>query len=357
MSKHPVIDADGHVFEPDSLWEQFLEARFQDERPRLVRDSRGTTRYRIAGVDIPRGQGRGAWAPEGIMEASLHRPGGTDPKLRLTDMDTEGIDVAVLYGTIGLALWLPPDPEFSAALCRAYNDWLADYCSTDSQRLKGVVSLPLRSIADAVVEARRAVTELGMVALALPVNIVGKNPDDPEIDPLYELAQELDVPVTFHAGGGRFAEDRFVDAYAIAHTVAFPMDILFGLSTVLCGGVLERFPRLRVSFLEAGCGFLPYFLERLDEHFEKRTGEMPIQRKPSDTFAEGRCLISCEPGERSLRYVIDSLGADKILYASDYPHWDCEFPNSVRAISERDELGDDVKHAILYENSRRLFNL
>ncbi len=109
--------------------------------------------------------------------------------------------------------------------------------------------------------------------------------------------------------------------------------------------------------LEAGCGFLPYYLERLDEHFEKRPGEMPITRPPSETFAEGRCLVSCEPEEKSLAWVTESLGNDKIIYASDYPHWDCEFPDSVRSIAERKELGDDAKRAILSDNARRLFAL
>jgi hypothetical protein len=126
VSEHPVIDADGHVFEPDSLWEEYLDARYLDRRPRLIVDERGTTRYQLDGLTIPKGTGRGAWAPEGIREASLHREGGVDPKARLVDMDEEGIDTAVLFGTFGLALWLPEDPEFCTALCRAYNDWLAD---------------------------------------------------------------------------------------------------------------------------------------------------------------------------------------------------------------------------------------
>jgi predicted TIM-barrel fold metal-dependent hydrolase len=357
MRDQPVIDADGHVFEPDWIWEQYLDPKFHDRRPRLVEDERGTTRYLLEGIHVPQGTGRGAWAPEGIREASLHREGGVDPKARLVDMDEEGIDTAVLFGTFGMALWLPTDPDLSTALCRAYNDWMADYCATDSSRLKATAALPLRSIADSVAEGRRAVRELGCVSLTLPVNILGRNPDDEEIFPLYALAEELDVPITFHAGGGRFAEDRFTDAYAIAHTICFPMDVMFGLTTVLCGGVLERFPKLRVALLEAGCGFLPYYLERLDEHFEKRGAEMPISRSPGEQFAEGRCLLSCEPEEKSLRWVTDSLGADKILYASDYPHWDCEFPNSVRAIAERSELDAATRRAILHDNAARLFKL
>ncbi|MCH6552278.1 MAG: amidohydrolase family protein, partial [Planctomycetes bacterium] len=260
-----------------------LEPGFVDRRPRLVTDERGTTRYQLEGQMIPPGTGRGAWAPEGIMEASLHREGGVDPKLRLVDMDEEGIDTAVLFGTFGLALWIAPE-DLSPALCRAYNNWMADYGGTDASRLKATASLPLRSIEDSVVEARRAVTDLGCVALTLPVNIVGRNPDDPEIFPLYQLAEELDVPIAFHAGGGRFAEDRFTDAYATAHTVCFPMDILFGLTTVLCGGVLERFPKLRVAMLEAGCGFLPYYLERLDE----RLHGISARRDESDRTVEDR---------------------------------------------------------------------
>src|SRR5690606_37701390 len=131
IASHPVIDVDGHTFEPDELWEQYLPARFHDVRPRLVRDERGTTRYLIAGRMTPPGTGRGAWVPEGVRESSVHREGAVDPKLRLADMDTEGIDVAVLYGVVSLGFHGLDDRDFANAVCRAYNDWLADYCSAD----------------------------------------------------------------------------------------------------------------------------------------------------------------------------------------------------------------------------------
>ena len=156
MADYPVIDADGHVFEPDWIWERYLDPKYVDRRPRLVRDERGTTRYQLEGVMVPPGTGRGAWAPEGIQEASLHREGGVDPKARLVDMDTEGIDTAVLFGSFGMALWLPEDADFGLALTRAYNDWLADYCSTDSSRLKAIAALPLRSIDHSVAEGEVA---------------------------------------------------------------------------------------------------------------------------------------------------------------------------------------------------------
>ena len=356
MSEQRVIDADGHVFEPESVWEEYLDPKYREQRPRIVLDNRGTTRYMLEGRLIPPGEGRGAWAPEGIREATTHRDGGFDPRLRLTDMDTEGIDVAVLYGSFGLALWQAQDPQFAIALCRAYNDWLADYCSTDPTRLKGIPALPLHTIGEAVREAERAVGELGMVALSLLSNTAGRGADDPFLDPIYNLAQELDVPITFHAGGGRFVEERF-DNYALSHTCAFPFDIMYGITCVLCGGVLERFPRLRVSFLEAGCGFFPYYLARLDEHFEKRPGEMPIPRRPSEYVEQGRVLVSCEPDEHAIAYVCETVGADKILYASDYPHWDSDFPNSVKSIREREDLSEDAKRDILGANAARFLKI
>ncbi len=354
MSHAPIIDADGHVFEPEQVWEEYLDKNFVDRRPRIVRDNRGTTRYMLEGHLIPPGEGRGAWAPEGICEATTHRDGAFDPKLRLEDMDTEGIDIAVLYGSFGLALWQAQDPDFAIALCRAFNDWLTDYCRTDPARLKGTPALPLADMSAAVEEARRAVSELGMVALTLMCNTQGRGANDPYLDPIYAVAQELDVPVTFHAGGGGFVEERFSN-YALSHTCAFPFDIMYAITCVLGGGVLERFPQLRVSFLEAGCGFFPYHLDRLDEHFEKRAGEMPTSRPPSDYVTEGRVLVSCEPGEHAIAYVSERVGSDKILFASDYPHWDADFPNSVRAISEREDLSDDVKQNILSRNASAFF--
>jgi predicted TIM-barrel fold metal-dependent hydrolase len=356
MPDFPVIDADGHVFEPESVWEQYLDPKWVDRRPRLVEDNRGTSRYMLEGRLIPPGEGMGEWAPEGIFEATTKRDGGFDPKLRLEDMDTEGIDVAVLYGSFGLALWQAQDPDFAVALCRAYNDWLADYCRTDPARLKGIPALPLANMTAAVDEAKRCIDELDMVAISLLSNTRGRGAHSNYLDPLYALAQEKDVPVTFHAGGGRFVEDRF-DNYALSHTIAFPFDIMYGLTCVLGGGVLDRFPELRVSFLEAGCGFFPYFLDRIDEHHEKRDGEMPSKRRPSEYVAEGRVLVSCEPEEEAIEYVVRRLGADKVIYASDYPHWDADFPNSVRSIDEREDLSAEAKRAILGGNAAKFLRL
>ena len=171
-------------------------------------------------------------------------------------------------------------------------------------------------------------TELGFVSITVACSVGDRNPDHDENDALYALAEELDVPLGFHAGGPRFAYSRFVDQYAMLHTLEFPYDIMFAATTIVCGGVLERFPRLRLALLEAGSGWGPYIFERLDEHYEKRPGEMRITRQPSEFLADGRIVITCE-AERWLPHSIAGLGPQTVAYASDYPHWDCEFPDSV----------------------------
>jgi len=172
---------------------------------------------------------------------------------------------------------------------------------------------------------------------------------------LYALAEELDVPVGFHAGGTRFAYGRFVDAYATLHALEFPYDIMFAAATLVCGGVLERFPRLRVLLLEAGSAWGPYMFERFDEHWEKRPQEMPhLTKAPSEYLTDGRLVVSCE-GERHLPHALAGLGTQSVVFASDYPHWDSEFPDSVRRIADRVDLTDAEKVAVLEANARRVY--
>lgn len=130
---------------------------------------------------------------------------------------------------------------------------------------------------------------------------------------------------------------------------------MFAAATVVCGGVLERFPRLRILLLEAGVAWAPYLFERLDEHWEKRPGEMPhISRAPSEFLADGRVVVSTE-GEQHLPHAISALGSHLTVFASDYPHWDSEFPDSVRSIADRDDLSEDDKRAVLGTNAARIY--
>ena len=254
-----MIDVDGHVFEPDELWEQYLPTRFHERRPQLITDERGTTRYVIEGKVIPPGTGVGAWAPEGIRESTTLREGGVDSGLRLADMDTEGIDIAVLYGAMSLGLYAGADQELTVACCRAYNNWLADWCSADPKRLRGTPALPLKWMDEAVAEAERCVTELGFVSLTVPCAVGDRNPDHPDNDPLYDLAEQhfetmvsllgdLSVPDESRLGGerplrvellsgSRGAADRRSAAQGLA---AGDVDIVVGTHALISEGLEYR---------------------------------------------------------------------------------------------------------------------
>ena len=152
--------------------------------------------------------------------------------------------------------------------------------------------------------------------------------------------------------------DRFTN-YVQVHCVSFPFDQMTAMTALVSGGVFDRHPRLRVAFLESGVTWVPYFLDRLHEHFEKRGDWIPNgwRRDPRELVAAGQIYVSCEADETLLPAVVAALGADFILYASDYPHWDSEFPMSATALRTRPDLDDDARAKILGGNARRFFGL
>jgi predicted TIM-barrel fold metal-dependent hydrolase len=142
------------------------------------------------------------------------------------------------------------------------------------------------------------------------------------------------------------------------HAFTHPVGQMIAVMAFTVGGILHRFPKLRVAFLEANVGWLPFWLERLDEHWELTPEQAPnIDRKPSEYFLSGRCFIGCDPDERGVPWVVQTLGEDVVVYASDYHHWDCKFPDTVKIITERTDLSEQSKRRILEDNPRRLYAL
>jgi predicted TIM-barrel fold metal-dependent hydrolase len=336
MDEIPVIDADGHV------------------EPAIAAD---WWRY-VPGPDGPAVAAKGARIFDRIGDFSGTRRGAWDAAARLADMDAEGIRVAVLFGgDLGLTGSLLAHPERGTALARGYNDWLADYCAAAPERLKGVALLPLQDMPAAIAELERAVSRFGFVSGLLGTR-VGECPlDDPVLDPLYAAAEALDLPLSIHGGDiqGNNVALRY-PTFSQRHALGFPISLMTAVMDIACGGVLDRHPRLRLSFLEAGAGWLPYWLDRLDEHWERRPNHVPhMRRSARETWGEGRLYISCDPDEWTLPQTVELLGAATILYASDYPHWDSAFPESARLIAHRAELTDEAKRKILCENAQQFY--
>jgi len=278
-------------------------------------------------------------------------------------MDVERIDVAVLYPSRGLGVltYSDMDPRFAAAIARAYNDWMFDFCQTDTTRLLGAGMISVFDIGDAVEETRRVVQELKFRAVFLRSNIVnGKTWHDPYYEPLWDTLEGLNIPVGFHEASGsrsRQSGEHFEPNFGLRRVYAQPFEQMLGLGSFVAGGILERHPGLRVAFLEANCSWVPWLLWRLDEGYE-REGDvfMPeLTMAPSDYFKR-QCTVSVEPDEGPARYMIEEFGSDQIVFSTDYPHGDSRYPAAVESFLKL-PLSDEDKRKILWDNCARFYSV
>ncbi len=334
-----IIDADGHVTE---TWEQI--ARHLDEpyrrRPLL------TPFFPQDGWDRRLLGTAGDWAG--------------DAATWLEALDAGGMAATVLYPTLGLFLTFLRDAEWAVALARAYNRMLHEELVSRSPRLKGVALLAPQDPPEAAAELRRCVQAYGFVGGMLPADgyhLLGH----PRFDPVYAEAERLGVPLAVHASGtdlsvqGTEPFPKFIQAHTVSHVFAQMRQ----LTSMIFEGVPERFPALRLAYLEAGAGWVPYFVQRMDEEFAKRghVEARALRRRPSEYVRSGRLYFSCEADEPLLPQAVAWVGADQILYASDFPHWDHGYPRSVKELADRDDLTEEQKRKIFGANPRRLYGL
>ena len=288
---------------------------------------------------------------------------GLTAKQQLEAMDHEGIDIMVLYPTRGLGATAIEhmDGRLSSALCRAYNRWLADFCSTAPERFVGVAVVALHDPDLAAHEATYAVEELGARGIMIRPNpYVGRNLHDPVYDDFYSQIERLNVPLATHEACGTTMPsygDRFASEHISWHIMCHPMEQMGALVSYTVGGVLERHPALQVVILEAGATWLPYWLYRMDEHVEwLKDVETPyLSLLPSEYFKR-QGWITIEADEPNLQSLIASIGIDRLLWASDYPHPDATFPGVVEKFMESD-LNEQQKRAIAQDNPIVLYGL
>ncbi|TMB74429.1 MAG: hypothetical protein E6J54_02675 [Deltaproteobacteria bacterium] len=332
MQNAKIIDADGHVLDRDTDIRAFMEEPYcRRQGSLLARDKWDASMYGKLGMNI------------------------TDVPTRLRDMDTEGIEVSVLFPTTGFAITQSPEKDYAAAYCRGYNDWIASVCK-ESPRLKGIGLVPFQDVPAAVAEVNRAITKLGLAGIAVASFGMKEHLGTPIFWPIYEELQRLNAPLLVHnSRQGPAGEIRF-DTFLFAHTIGRPFETLIDCAALAYGGVPEKFPKLRIAFLECGCGWVPYWMDRMDEEWEKRQSEAPLLKaKPSEYMTRGNWFYAAEPEESTLPYVIDRIGDDKILFASDYPHWDGMFPYVVSTIHGRKDISEESKGKFLGENAKKLY--
>lgn len=282
---------------------------------------------------------------------------------RIKVLDKEKIWAALIFPSGALAVQYACDPALARGVTSAYTDWITDYTGAHRNRLFYAAPLALHDIDWAVKEARRAVGKGARAIVVRPNPCEGRTWDDPAYDALYAAVQDLGVPLVFHETTGdpsTAAADRYgirnSARYAFNHVISHSFEQMFAALSVICGGVLERHPRLKVMFAEAGCGWVPYWLGRLDGHYAHRImgRQMPIRMAPSEYFRR-QCFVTCEPDDETLPHAIEAVGAERIVFSTDYPHFD----SSGGAVGAFEEIPVKPEHRrrILWDNAAQLFGI
>ena len=330
-----VIDSDGHVMEPLDLWARHLPASFADRAPEY-----DGMIMMLDGVDVIRrdryvGRTKSAatqFTDPKYVDAAAR---GYDAPSQIDGMDREGVDVSVLYPSIGLQVIGADgvDPALITAMCAAYNDYLAEFCSHAPDRLRGAAMLDVRDPAQAARELRRCVDEYGFVAAFFRPNVIGgRQWYDPAYDELYATIAEIGVPLALHEGSAVALPQAGVDhfeTHGMWHAASHPIEMQLAITAFVLGGVLERHPTMRVGFLECGAGWLPYWMWRMDEAFElDGERDMPyLTMQPSD-YVRRQCFVSIDSDEDPGIAALDALDDRNVVWGSDYPHPDAKFPHA-----------------------------
>ena len=376
-----VMDSDLHTMEPDGLWERYLEEPFKKFSPRFERRPENPSNQpiiQIGDLAISEMSKRVATSLAGkdLQERAFARhphyalahARGYDAESHLQAMDIEGIDVAVIYGTRGRQVLMHDDldSQIAAALARAHNNWTRDFCALNPRRLKFAAQVAFHDVPSAIAEARRAVRELGAVAvIGNPNPINGRHIHDPEFEPLWDAIEELGVPVGFHPTGQSSLRDDIARRYldhpngrVIGIAGRNPMELMLAFASVAAGGVLERHPRLRCAWLEGTCGWLPWWLWRLDEAWEKfgPGSSVKISKLPSEYFFR-QCYVATDADEKVLHQVVEAVCDDNIVVSTDYPHSDGLFPHAIEEFVALERVSDKTKAKVLWDNCARLYNL
>jgi uncharacterized protein len=340
MTDFAPIDADGHVMETDEELRRYLPPPYEGRRALTAL--------------FP--------SLDGWPRSTRKAPDKTPCLQKWREfLDASGVAGSVLYPTMGLAMAHIKDARWAAVMARCYNDYLYGEYLQKEARLRGVALLPIQDSTAAAEELERSVKELGMVGGVIPAAGLPKGLGHPMYDRLYETAVRLNVPLAAHGGSsqglGLDLYDSFIKILVMEHAVAQQVHF----TSYILDGAPVRFPTLKMAFLEAGVGWVPYLMERLDEKYEKLPQQAPLlSKEPSHYIKNCPIYFSCELEERIIPYVI-GLGLERrLLYPSDYPHERPtleEFLGDVPRFHAREDLSEQTKRLILRDNCIEFYRL
>ncbi len=374
------VDADGHVLEPADTWQKYIDPAYRDRALRIDIDSDGFENLFIDNKPTRMLKGRlgalGGIEAEGDAKKDFQTPGkrsyadgappgGYDPAARLRVMDAEAIDQVLLYPTIGIA-WegSVKEPALATAYARAYNRWIVDFCKHAPKRLFPIAHISLIDADGAVTELQRARKD-GCVGVYLSPDMparAGRHLDDPAFDRFWSAVQDLQMPIAFHvvaresspyaawaAGGPGGADGVFAFAF-------LAIDVMAAFTQMMTRGLFEKYPLLKCAVLEAGSNWITAWLDRLDHKFEMGGFETPLKMLPSEYFRR-QCVISADPDESLTAPVVEKLGEDYCIWASDYPHLDASFGVVDELRSRLAKLPESTQRKVLGLNAQRFYGI
>src|SRR5262249_36429048 len=273
-------------------------------------------------LGTPTGAGLDRFTYSSVKPESVESLELREPAARLVDMDREGIDLQVIYPTLFLAR-LTEDPALATALCASYNRWLGDVLAGQA-RLKWVAVVALDDPAAAACEVRQA-RELGAVGVMIPGTAGTRMLNHPALRPFWEACADTDLPVAIHVAWSCPPLNQMFDQLYYATLIPFVFPVLMGFITLLGGGLLDRYPTLRVGFFEASCQWLHFLIDRMDHRhgFVQKVGggagaaALEAPRPPGEYLRSGRVYVSGEPEDALLPQCIAPPGQAHVSVACD----------------------------------------
>ena len=391
MQRYRFVDTDSHVFEPEDIWDNYLEPEYRGvirSVNKYVGDSLAFyQKIEVGGYTIPT-DGIDPKSPspslllaeEEATNVGLGEvlPGLGDayedyarknfpPDIYEEAMDSSGVDYMIIYPTVGLYSTSAPstDAPTAAAIRRAYNNWLYDFCSEAGDRVIGAASIDLRDPDEAIKEVRRCVRDLGFKAAHINPTPVGEHRVyDPFYDRLWAEIADLDVPVGVHVGSGN-PSDIMLYHYLrglqpTQVTTAFTMGNMLASASFIMGGVLERHPTLRLVHLESGAGWVAFWLDRLEAGAFGgfRDVDKPGLKLTPTEYFQRQCYISADPDDPGIKQVIDVMGDDNIVTALDFSHPEGRrYRGAVQAFLNLPDISEESKRKILWDNALKLHSI
>lgn len=387
-NNYPMLSSDGHLEVLPERWTGRMPAKYRPLAPRttILPDGSdaivmaGTAPVKVNYIDLRGGKKADDWQPVGVKVENT--PGIGPPEQRLAEQDADGLAAEVLFPNmvVGPRLWrnMQDDEAYKAAI-RAYNEWLAEeYCPVAPDRLIGMGVMPWTTIDDALDELSHC-AKMGLKGVMLGVFPSGKVYSTTEDDRFWAAAQGMRMPVTVHVGfdrnGPRASQPTFVfpnpdpdilksTRHIVDYVARWGMDAAQSMAPLILAGVFDRFPDFKIFFAETRVGWIPFWLEMADYWYDKHLswnkrllGFTPPKRLPSE-YVRDNIMLSVQHVERTAIEMRHKIGADNLMFATDFPHIECDWPET-RSYADRMFAGVpwDEAYPILVGNMIKFFHL